>query len=120
VLQPIECVPGNVIALRAEGKVSAEDYQSVLAPAVARVRASGTKVRLLLELGDDFNGYDLGGMFSDAKMGMDDFNSFEKLALVTDNDIFRATVETFARFMPAAAQVFGVADLETAKSWVSS
>jgi hypothetical protein len=120
VLQPIEGVADGVIALRAEGKVSRDDYQNVLAPAVAAVRASGRKVRLLLELADDFDGYDLGGMFADAKMGMDDFNSFEKLALVTDNSMFRATVETFARFMPAAVQVFSVTDLEAAKTWVAS
>jgi hypothetical protein len=120
VLQAIEGLPSGVIGFRAEGKVTSDDYAQTLAPAVRQEIAAGRKLRLLLELGPDFEGYDIGAMFADAKMGIEDFKSFEKLAVVTDNSMFRTGVEMFARLMPAAVQVFSVADVGAAKTWISA
>lgn len=118
--QPLDGYAENVIALKAVGKVNADDYASVLAPAVARAAASGGKVRMLLELGQDFDGYDLGGVLADAKLGAADFRSFEKIAVVTDNDLFTHAIRIFAPMIPGAVQVFSVAQYDDARAWVSA
>src|SRR3954451_7454333 len=82
VLQPIEGFPDDVIAVRAVGQMTADDAQSVLVPAISRITASGRKVRLVLEIGDDFDPYGLGGVFTSGSGGMADIGSFEKLAVI--------------------------------------
>lgn len=118
-LELIEGFGDQVIAVRAGGKVSADEYRNVLAPAVARAMASGKPVSMLLELGDDFEVYDLGAMFTDAGVGANNLKSFDKFAFVTDNDMFQSAVNMFAPYMPGAVHVFGVAEMESARAWIS-
>ena len=102
-LQPIDGFPDGVIALRAVGKVTAADYSTVLEPAMAALAGAGRKVRLLLELGRDFDGYDFGAMLSDAKLGVKEFNDLEKMAIVTGNGGFRQLVEMLGASCPASS-----------------
>ena len=67
--QVIDGLPDTVVALRAVGKVTGEDYRAVLEPAVARATADDAKARLLMVLGADFEGYDLGAVAADAGVG---------------------------------------------------
>jgi len=43
-------------------------------------------IRLLLVTSDDLEGYTGGAAWQDAKMGVEHFASFEKVAVVTDSD----------------------------------
>jgi hypothetical protein len=109
-----------VIALRAVGKVTADDYRTVLEPEVERVTRAGGKVRLYLELGPEFDGYDFGGLMADAHLGVSDARSFERLALVTDSALIRDAVGLFAGLMPGAVKVFSVDQSDAARSWISA
>ena len=118
--QPLDGFDSDVVALRAVGKVSAQDYSSVLAPAIAKARSAGNKVRMVLELGPDFDGYEIGAMFADAKVGIADYSAFEKIAVVTDVDLIRHAIQMFAPFMPGQVRVVPVAELDSIRSWMAA
>ena len=59
-IEPIEDAPEGVLAFKAVGKVEAADYEQVLTPAIDKAIAGGGKVRLVYELGPEYDGYSTG------------------------------------------------------------
>jgi len=110
----------GVVALRAVGRVTAEDYRDVLEPAIAHANMGGRKARLLLELGTEFEGYEPSAMMADAKVGMDDFRSFERIAVVTDHSWMAHAVNVFGYLIPGRVKSFTVAERDAAIAWVTA
>ncbi len=118
-IEPLEGMPPGVIGLRATGKVSAEDYKNVLAPTLERALADGGKVRLVYELGADYEGFEAGGVWQDLRLGASHFNSFERMALVTDVEWIRHAANAFGFLMPGEMKIFALAEREAATAWAA-
>jgi hypothetical protein len=117
--ETIEGYGEDVVALRAVGRVTAEDYREVLEPAIAGATEGGRRARMLLEFGPAFEGYDASAMMADARVGMDDFRSFERIGVVTDNEWIRHAVRLFGPLIPGTVRDFPVADAEAARAWIA-
>ena len=116
--EPIEGFGDGIVAMRAVGKVTGDDYRHVLAPAVAKATAGGRKARLLLELGAGFDGYDPGAILADTSLGISHLASFERIAVVTDADWIRRAVHLFGGFIPGDVRLFGTASADAAGEWI--
>ena len=118
----IENLPPDVVGVEARGKVTAEDYERVLVPAVdaARARARDGGVRLLYVLGHEVPDYTAGAAWEDAKLGLGHLRSWERIAIVGDADWLRHAVHGFGWLMPGEIEVFALADLDRAREWVTS
>ena len=112
----IEDLPDGVVGVEAQGRVTADDYERVLRPAV---EASGEKVRLLYVLGHDFPDYTVGATWEDAKLGLGHMSSWERIAIVSDADWLRHAIHGLGWLMPGEVKIFGVGDLDDARAWVS-
>ena len=118
----IERIPGlpeNVLGFAASGRVTADDYESVLIPAVESVLARREKVRFLYHIGKDCSGFEAGAMWDDAKIGLRHLASWERVAVVTDIEWIRAAVKVFGILMPGHVRVFHDGELDQATGWVS-
>jgi hypothetical protein len=72
----------TVLGFHITGKLSAEDYEEVLMPAIeAQIEANG-KARILLKWDENFKGWEAKAMLDDARLGFAHWNDFEKIALV--------------------------------------
>jgi SpoIIAA-like len=118
-IEPLEGMPPGVIGLRASGKVTAEDYKNVLAPTLDEALAGGGKLRLVYELGADYEGFESGGVWQDLRLGATHFNSFERMALVTDVDWMRHAANTLGFLMPGEIKVFPLAERDAAAAWAA-
>ena len=118
-LSIIEGMPANVIGMRAEGTVRSADYKDVLDPAMEAALATHDKLRLLYVLGEDFDGYSGGALWADTKVGLSQWSSFERIALVTDRTAITEAMKALGWLMPGEAKVFALADLADATAWVS-
>ena len=118
-VESIEGLAENVVGFRGVGRITSEDYEKVLIPAVEAKLAEGQKVRLLYCLGEDFEGFDAGAMWDDAKVGLRHITSWERIAFVTDVEWLRETVKIFGFVMPGQVRVFKNSELSEAKEWVS-
>ena len=81
----IEILPeskGNIIGVRASGTLTGQDYKEILIPRLEKVMEEKGKVRFLLDLGRDFQGWTLEALWDDAKFGWGSRNHFEKVALI--------------------------------------
>jgi hypothetical protein len=117
--QTIDGMPDTVIAVRGVGRISADDYRTVLDPAIERTTSGGRKARLYLELGDGFEGYEPSAMLADASVGMGHWRSFERIGLVTDTDWVRHAMHLFGPLIPGDVRVFPVTEAGNARAWVA-
>src|SRR5262245_45079460 len=115
-------MPEGTIGFNFEGKISAQDYETVLAPGLKQATETG-EIRCLCVLGDDFDGYELSGLWADLKMGTDyEFHhrgAFKRIAVVSDADWIRHAVGALGWMAPGELKVFGGEELEDAKAWVA-
>jgi hypothetical protein len=113
-------LPDNVIGFSAHGQITAADYEEHVVPAVEEALMSHEKVRLLYHLGEDFDGFDAGAFWEDARVGLSHLAAWERIALVTDVGWLRGATKAMGFMMPGHVRVFTNAELETARNWVVS
>ena len=110
--------PDDVVALRAEGVITSDDYQETLIPALEEKISAGGKVKLLYWCGPEFKGFSAGAMWNDARFGITYWGDFTKIAVVSDVKWVRQSVKLFAPLMRAPVQVFHDAEIDDAKRWI--
>lgn len=118
--ETIEGFGDDVVALRGTGTVTGDDYRTVLAPTIERATIGGRKAKLLLELGDGFEGYDPGAILADATVGGGHLGSFERIAVVADADWIRRAIQLFGGLIPGDVRLFSVAERDTAQEWIGA
>lgn len=119
-IEPIEGAPEGVLALKAVGKVEAADYEDVLTPAIEAAIAEHGKVRLVYELGTEFDGYSAGAAWEDMRLWTPHLRSWERCAVVTDHRLISDAIRAFGMLMPGEVKVFPVAEREAALSWAAA
>jgi len=119
-MDPISGLPDNVLGFTARGKVTAEDYEKVVIPAVEKKLVKHSKLRLIYHMGEEFEGYEAGAMWDDAKVDIGHFMSWEKIAIVTDIEWIRVMGRVFGFTIVRQVRLFHNKELQDAVEWVSN
>ena len=119
-IETIEGFPDNVVAVTAKGKVTKNDYEQVLIPAVESTLKRHHKIRLYYELGSQFSGIDAGAAWDDFKVAVEHLTRWERAAVVTDVDWLIHMVNAFRFLIPGQIRVFPAAQAAEAKAWVNA
>ena len=112
--------PAGVIAFSAVGKVEAADYESVLRPAVDTAVAEHGKIRIVFELGSEFDGYSAGAAREDMKLWGPHLTKWERCAVVTDHRLIADAINVFKLVMPGEVKVFPAGGLADALAWAAA
>jgi hypothetical protein len=91
--------PDNVLAFLCKGRVTKEDYDSVLVPAVLRALEKHKRVRLYYEMTSDFSGMAPDAVWENFKVGMGHFTRWQRVAVVTDVELIKQTMRFFGFLM---------------------
>ena len=118
-LEIITDTADNVVAASAKGTVTAEDYKTVLMPAVDAKLKTHDKIRFLAYLGPEFDGYDAGAMWQDTKLGMEHLKAWEKIAVVTDAHKIKDAVKMFRFLVPGKVKLFSNDEMAQAEEWLA-
>ena len=111
--------PENVLAIRASGQVTKKDYKDILLPAAKEAFEKNKELRVYYEIEED-SGFDLGAMWEDMSLGVNNWSKWDKVALITDKDWIKNAASTFGFFMPCPVKTFKLTEREQAKIWISS
>lgn len=114
----IEGLPSDVLGIEAVGKVTHEDYRSVLIPKAEAMMAKGP-IKLLYAIGQDFAGYELEAMWDDGAFGIKHWHEFKRIAVVADQAWMRNSISMFTPFFPAEVQLFTLSELPAARDWIA-
>ncbi|WP_410510130.1 STAS/SEC14 domain-containing protein [Methanosarcina hadiensis] len=118
-LEIVKGLPDNVIAITVKGILTGEEYEEKLIPAIEdKVKKYG-KVRLLYQLGEEFEGFTDNAMLEDARLGIKNFNDFEKVAVVSDVGWIINAIKAFGLTVPFQVNTYGNNEFNEAKAWIS-
>src|SRR5690349_20522415 len=112
VIRVLTGMPAGVVGVEAGGKLTAEDYTTVLAPALAAATTDGGKIRIVLFFTSEFDGLEPGAVWQDVKTGLRDWSAWERIALVTDHAWMRDGLRMFAWAVPGEVRAFRAGERE--------
>ena len=110
--------PDNLVVAVAHGKVTGDDYENVLIPAIEAKLKTQKKVRLLYQIAKDFAGFTASAIWDDAKLGIHHLTAFETVAVVTDVPWITDAVKFFGFFLRCPVKAFRTDKLGEAREWV--
>jgi hypothetical protein len=120
VLRRMADMPVGTIGFEAVGEVDDDDWEETVEPLLRQEIADGRKVRLLYLLGPETREFDSDAMKADTGFRARHATSFERVAVVSDEDWMRPALGALSFLMPGKAKGFRVAELGDAKAWLSA
>ena len=116
-------MPPKTVGLRVWGDVTAADYTDGLMPAVRRAAEEHGEIRLVFQAGPDFRRFTAGMMGADVTAGLSfgvkHWSAWRRMAVVTDVDWLRHSMQMFGWMTPGEARLFALDELAQAKEWVA-
>jgi stage II sporulation SpoAA-like protein len=118
VISALTDLPKGVIGFEARGRIAAEDYRDVVAPALEQAAKAGD-VRFIIVM-RDFDGISGGAIWQDLKMGIEHLRSWKRIALVTDIDWMSHLTDLFGWMTPGETKTFPLDQQHQAIQWVAA
>lgn len=119
-IERLKDFPDNVLAFACHGRVTKDDYETVLIPAVEEALKNHGKLRLFYEIAADFAGIEPAAVWKDFRVGMEHITRWERMAVVTDVDWIKHMIRFFSFLLPGEMKIFPLSEAETARVWVVS
>ena len=119
-IRVLDEMPEGVIGVEATGKLSAEDYAAVLAPALDAATEGGGKIRIVRFFPGEFDGMEPGAMWQDMKTGVREWSAWERIALVTDHVWMRDGLRLLAWAIPGEVKAFSASERDAAVAWTAA
>lgn len=118
-LELLRDLPVNTVGVRATGKVTKQEYEQVLMPALDAVSKKFDKINLLLLLETDISHFTPGAWMNDLIVGLKHFTKWHRVAIVTEQKGVQKFTDIFSHFVPGQYKGFSIAELGLAKHWVT-
>ena len=118
-LQRMIEMPAGTIGFEAIGEVEDDDWEQSVEPLLRSEIAAGRKVRLLYLLGPESRDVEGDALKADTGFRARHATSFERVAVVSDEDWIRPALRALSFLLPGKAKGFRVHELPEAKTWLS-
>lgn len=118
-IEQITDLPTGTLGFRISGKVTGDDYDSVLTPAIEHAMEEFDRIRFLAQIGPGFESYNLDAAWDDARLGLKHWSGFERVAVATDVGWMRTMIKAMGFMMPCPVQLFAVDEVDDARRWLS-
>ncbi len=118
-LRPMDDMPAGTIGFEAIGEVEDDDWEHAVEPVLRQELADGRKVRLLYLLGAEARDVEGDAMRADTGFRARHASSFERVAVVSDEDWIRPALRALSFLLPGKARGFRVTELAAAKAWLA-
>lgn len=111
---------GNILVLRAVGKLTDQDYKDVLIPRLDSIIREHGKARLLLDLGDDFQGWEAAALWDDTRFGLTHKNDFEKMGVIGGPKWLDWGLQLATMVISGEIRSFSPGEREEALTWIKA
>ncbi|HET9067912.1 MAG TPA: STAS/SEC14 domain-containing protein [Amaricoccus sp.] len=115
----IEGLPDDALGIVVRGVIDAKDYAEKILPAIESRLARHEKIKVLVQVGPEFESFTAGAVWEDTKFGTANLARFSKVALVSDIGWMQSATRIFAPLVPGEVRVFPEKDLAAAKAWIA-
>lgn len=118
-LTQIKHLPSHVLGIRASGKVTKEDMQTVLLPALDELAERTGQLSYLLVLNTDVQNFTAEAWWQDMVAGLKHFVDWHRIAVVTSQKPVEIFTDLFEVGVPGKSKGFTHNQLNEAVEWVS-
>jgi hypothetical protein len=108
---------GNILGVKAMGKLTSREFQEVLVPRLKAIIAEHGQVRVLFYLDEDIQGWDLAALEHDG-FGRNDLQAFQRVAVVGASWQIRLQMKMLALLLSGEVRNFSRTDLPDAWTWI--
>lgn len=119
-IELMEQTKGDLVAVKASGKLTDDDYKQTFIPALEAALAGGGQVRAVILLDESFTGWDAHAAWDDAKFGLAHRKDFSKIAMVGDSAWPKWGAKLGDHFIAGTIKAFGQDQLDQALEWVGA
>ena len=113
-LELIEGLPKNVVGIAVSGRLTMQDCEGVLVPAMQKSLKRHDKIRLYYELNSRFPG----AAWDELDFGLEHASRCERVAIVTDIGWVRLTVKALRFLIPSEIRVFATDQADEGRAWI--
>lgn len=114
----INNLPDNILGIATDVQITDADLKTILMPAAELKLKSNKKIRLLYLPGFDFTGLEQKALQDDNRLGEPFFPLWERVALVSDQEMIYTLAKSFGNMNSEDVRVFKNSELEMAKNWI--
>jgi hypothetical protein len=112
-------MPAGTIGFEAVGEVEDDDWEETVEPVLRKEIAEGRDLRLLYLVGVAAGDVEGDAVKKDTGFRARHATSFERVAVVSDEDWVRPALRALSVLLPGKAKGFHVRDLDSAKTWLA-
>jgi SpoIIAA-like len=112
-------MPAGTIGFEAIGEIEDDDWERAVEPVLRDEVADGRKIRLLYLLGPEAREVEGDAMKADTGFRARHATSFDRVAVVSDEDWMRPALRGLSFLLPGKARGFHVRELADAKTWLA-
>ncbi|GGB76272.1 hypothetical protein GCM10007424_15350 [Flavobacterium suaedae] len=118
-IETLKDTPDNVAGFRATGKVTKDDYKTVIEPHVKEIAKQNNEVNFLMLMDTDIENYTAGAVLQDMLLGFKELTKWNRVAVVSDSENLKKAVDAFSVLAPGNYKGFPKEEYMDAVSWVS-
>jgi hypothetical protein len=111
---------GNILILSAVGKLTDQDYKNIIIPRLESIIREHGKARLLLDMGDEFHGWEAAALWDDANFGLTHRNDFEKMGVIGGPKWVEWGLKIAALAISGEIREFSSNEREEALRWINA
>jgi len=108
-----------MVGFKATGKVTKDDFDNVVIPAVDKSVAANGVLNYLLVLDTEVSNFEGGAWLKDVFLGIKNLTKWNRAAIVSDSTGVKIFTEVFSVVTPGEFKGFKMDQLEEAIGWVS-
>jgi hypothetical protein len=112
-------VPDTVAGFNLAGKITGQDYETIVIPKVDEVALRTGKVRFLLVLNTSIGNFNIKAIWDDIKIGLKHLDKWHRTAIVSDEKSVNLFTDTLGQLIPGPTRSFTLAEIEKAKEWIA-
>lgn len=110
--------PQNVVAFRATGEVTQDDYKNVIVPAIENLVERIDEINFLFLIDTDLENFTAAAWMQDAWVGLKNIGKWNRSAIVTDSERAISFTNGFSYMVPGEFKGFKKEAFDEAMNWV--
>lgn len=110
--------PQNVVAFRATGEVTQDDYKNVIVPAIENLVKRIDEINFLFLIDTDLENFTAAAWMQDAWVGLKNIGKWNRSAIVTDSERAISFTNGFSYMVPGEFKGFKKEAFDEAMNWV--
>lgn len=109
-----------MVAFRASGEITREDFDQVVLPAVAELVQRLDELNYLLVLDTPLKNFTFSAWVKDALLGLNNLSKWNRCAIVSSSEGINSFTNIFGKVMPGEFRGYKPEELSEAIAWVSA